>query len=201
VVEPSDDHDDRHDGRSPEESPLRARSETSVKFLHLAQRDLLGVRFALNVFIASAILWYLLRHVADTNPIWSIASMVAASEPQVKEAERMFRSRLINVMVGCVVGLVFLVVGGSSEWKLPLALAVTVLVSSYVIHIQTMWRQAPITAAIVIAAGLTHQSKLSGVEHGLHKVAEVVFGCMVGVIVSWLVSRIWHLPEKKAAAT
>ena len=67
----------------------------------------------------------------------------------------MFRSRIINVLVGCVVGLVFLLVGGSSEWKLPLALAVTVLVSSYVIHIQTMWRQAPITAAIVIAAGLT----------------------------------------------
>src|SRR5262245_36954719 len=96
--------------------------------------------------------------------------MVATSEPQVKEAARMFRARIINVVVGCAVGLVFLLVGGSSEWKLPLALAVTVLVSSYVIHIQTMWRQAPITAAIVIAAGLTHHSKLSGVEHGLHKV-------------------------------
>lgn len=44
-------------------------------------------------------------------------------------------------------GLLFLVVGGSNEWKLPLALAVTVLVSSYVIHSQTMWRQAPIAAA------------------------------------------------------
>ena len=66
------------------------------------------------------------------------------------------------MLVGCAVGLLFLLVGGSSEWKLPFALAVTVLVSSYVIHIQTMWRQAPITAAIVIAAGLTHHSKLSG---------------------------------------
>jgi uncharacterized membrane protein YccC len=169
-----------------------------VRFLRLVEHDLLGVRFALNVFIASAILWYLLRHVADTNPIWSIASMVAASDPQVKEAERMFRSRLVNVLVGCVVGLLFLVVGGSSEWKLPLALAVTVLISSYVIHIQTMWRQAPITAAIVIAAGLTHQSKLSGVEHGLHKVGEVILGCMVGVLVSFVMSRIWRLPEVKS---
>jgi len=99
------------------------------------------------VFIASAILWYLLRHVADTNPIWAIASMVAASDPHVKEAVHMFRARIINVLVGCAVGLLFLVVGGSREWKLPLALAVTVLVSSYLIHIQTMWRQAPITAA------------------------------------------------------
>ena len=122
-----------------------------MRWPSFVRHDLLGVRFAINVFIATAILWYLLRYVADTNPIWSIASMVAASEPQVREAQRMFRSRMINVLVGCVVGLVFLLVGGSSEWKLPLALAVTVLVSSYVIHVQTMWRQAPITAAIVIA--------------------------------------------------
>jgi uncharacterized membrane protein YccC len=171
--------------------------EAIVKWPGLAAHDLLGVRFAINVFIASAILWYLLRHVADTNPIWSIASMVAASEPQVKEATRMFRSRLINVLIGCVVGLLFLLVGGANEWKLPLALAVTVLVSSYVIHIPTMWRQAPITAAIVIATGLIHESKLSGVEHGLHKVGEVLLGCLMGLCVSWSMSRLWPLREAK----
>jgi len=112
----------------------------------------------------------------------------------VTEAVRMFRSRIINVLVGCAVGLLFLVVGEPTEWKVPLALAVTVLVSSYVIHIPTMWRQAPITAAIVIAAGLTYHSKLSGIEHGLHKVAEVLFGCFVGLLVSWLMSKIWPLP-------
>jgi len=119
-----------------------------VKWLRLAQHDLLGVRFAVNVFIASAILWYVLRRTTDSNPIWAIASMIAASEPVVKEAARMFRARIINVLVGCVVGLAFLLVGGSKEWKLPLALAVTVLVSSYLINVKTMWRQAPITAAI-----------------------------------------------------
>jgi uncharacterized membrane protein YccC len=174
--------------------------EAIVKWPGLATRDLLGVRFAVNVFIASAILWYLLRHVADTNPIWAIASMVAASDPQVKEATRMFRSRIINVLVGCAVGLSFLLVLGAREFSLPLALAVTVLISSYVVHIQTMWRQAPITAAIVIAAGLSHHSKLSGVEHGLHKVAEVLLGCVMGLCVSWAMSRVWRLPETKAGA-
>ena len=155
------------------------------------------MRFAVNVFIASSIVWYVLVHIADTNPIWAIASMIAASDPQVEEAARMFRSRLINVLVGCVVGLGFLAVGDPSEWKLPFALAVAVFVSSYIIHVQTMWRQAPITAAIVIASGLTYHSKLSGIEHGLHKVAEVLFGCLVGVLVSWLMSKIWplHQPE------
>jgi uncharacterized membrane protein YccC len=172
---------------------------TRPKF-HLAAHDLLGVRFAVNVFIASAVLWYLLRHVADTNPIWAIASMVAASEPVVKEAGRMFRSRITNVMIGCSVGLVFLVVGGASDWKLPLALATTVLISSYIIHVQTMWRQAPITAALVISAGLTHNSKLTGIESGLHKVAEVIVGCLVGLMVSWMMSKVWPVHAKPGAS-
>jgi uncharacterized membrane protein YccC len=166
----------------------------------LKQHDLLGVRFAVNVFIASAILWYVLRHTTDSNPIWAIASMIAASEPVVKEAARMFRSRLINTLVGCAVGLVFLVVGGSKEWKLPLALAVTVLISTYLINIKTMWRQAPITAAIVIASGLTHQSKLTGIEHGLHKVGEVLLGCLMGLVVSWGMSKVWPLAPPRAEA-
>jgi uncharacterized membrane protein YccC len=162
----------------------------------IIQRDVLGIRFAINVFIGSTITWYTLSRFADTNPIWAIASMIAASDPEVVEAARLFKCRITNVLVGCAVGLLVLVVGGSSEWKLPLALAVTVLVSSYVIQIQTMWRQAPITAAIVIAAGLTHHSKLTGVEHGLHKVAEVIFGCLVGLVITWTMSKVWPIAER-----
>ncbi len=157
--------------------------------------DTLGIRFAVNIFIATAITWYSLKYFADTNPIWAIASMVASSDPVVKEAARMFRCRIINVLLGCAVGLIFLVIGGSSEWKLPLTLAVTVLLSTYVVRVQTMWRQAPITAAIIIASGLTHHSKITGIEFGLHKVAEVIFGCLVGVMVSWTMAKVWPVTE------
>lgn len=166
---------------------------TLIDWFEVIQRESVGIRFAVNVFIAATIVWYTLQKIVDTNPIWAIASMIAASDPEVKEAARMFKCRITNVLVGCAVGLLFLIVGGSSEWKLPLALAATVLLSSYVVRIPSMWRQAPITAAIVIAAGLTHHSKLSGVEHGLHKVAEVLYGCLVGLLVTWLMSKLWPI--------
>ncbi|MGA7411494.1 MAG: FUSC family protein [Bryobacteraceae bacterium] len=173
---------------------------TSMKWFKVMRADMTGVRFAVNVFIAAAILWFTLRDIADTNPIWAIASMIAAADPQVKEARRMFRARIINVLVGCGVGLVFLVLGGSREWKLPLALAVTVLISSYLVKITTMWRQAPITAAIVIASGITTHSKVIGIEHGIHKVGEVLLGCFTGLVVSYTMSKIWPVPDppKKA---
>ena len=44
---------------------------------------------------------------------------------------------------------------------------------------------------LVIASSITSQSFVHGVEQGLHKVAEVLFGCLVGLIVSWLMSKVW----------
>ena len=67
----------------------------------------------------------------------------------------------------------------------------TVLLSSYVVRIKTMWRQAPITAAIVIASAVQHESSATGVLQGLHKIVQVVFGCLVGVAVSLVMSKVW----------
>ena len=170
---------------------LSRKAETIIAHLGLSYDDLLGVRFAINVFIASTIVWFGLQRLADSNPIWAIAAMVASSEPQTKEARRFFRSRLLNVLVGCVIGFSFLLAGSRTDWTIPFALAITVLVSTLLVRVKTMWRQAPITAVIVLAAGLSAHSTLGGVYRGLHKVAEVVFGSLVGILVSWLMSKVW----------
>jgi len=120
----------------------------------LSYDHLLGFRFAVNVLLATTIVWFTLGRIGDSNPIWAIASMVAAADPQPEEARRLFRSRLINVTVGGAVGLVFLVFGSGSERMIPAALAVTVLISTYSVRVKIMWRQASITASIVIAGGI-----------------------------------------------
>jgi len=157
--------------------------------------DLHGVHYAVSIFIATAVLWFLLRQLADTSPIWAISSMIATSDPLMKQALATFRGRILNTLLGCATGLLFLAIGGSGEWTLSLSLAVTVFISSYVVRIPTMWRQAPITAAIVIAGELQHHSRLTGMEAGLRRVGEVLLGCVVGLIVAWFLSEIWPLPE------
>jgi len=37
------------------------------------------------------------------------------------------------------------------------------------------------------------------VEFGLRKVEEVLFGCIVGVLVSWLMARVWPLAKPAQA--
>jgi hypothetical protein len=74
---------------------------------------------------------------------------------------------------------------------LPFALALAVLISTYVVRVKTMWRQAPITAAIVLATGISQGTRAAGVESGLRKVGQVIFGCFVGIMVSWVMSKVW----------
>lgn len=170
---------------------IASKADKLMKRLGLSFDHLLAIRFAFNVALATTIVWVSLRYIEDTNPIWAIASMVAASDPQPVEARRIFKARLTNVSVGCVVGLLFLVISNGRDWILPISLATTVLISSFVVRIKTMWRQAPITAAVVIAASITHGSSTAGLEYGLHKVGEVIFGCLVGLIVSLSMSKVW----------
>jgi uncharacterized membrane protein YccC len=146
-------------------------------------------------FVATAILWLLLQKIAGLNPIWAVGSMIASVDPDVNLAYQNFRARLTNSLLGCMVGLLVLAVGEPSGWKLPFALAVTALLSAYVVRVKTMWRQAPITAALVIASSLEQHSKLSGIEIGLRRVGEVILGCVIGLLVTWFISKIWPPPK------
>ena len=53
------------------------------------------------------------------------------------------------------------------------------------------YNRHPITAAIVLATGISQGGKAAGIASGSHKVAQVFFGCMVGLLVSWFMSKVW----------
>lgn len=163
-----------------------------------AADDLRGVRYAANVFFATTVLWIAVKVYGDSNPIWAISSMVATSDPQLKQSLATFRGRLINTLVGCAIGLLSIAIG-RTEWELPTALAVTVLVSSYLVRVPTMWRQAPITAAIVVAGSMHQHDTLGALERGAVRVGEVLFGCVVGIVSAWLLSKLWPLREEPSA--
>ncbi|HEX8802469.1 MAG TPA: FUSC family protein [Terriglobales bacterium] len=157
--------------------------------------DAHGIHYAVSIFFATALLWFLVHEMARRDPVWAISSMVATSDPLMKQAVMLFRARITNTLVGCAVGLLFIAIGGTRHIMLPLAMAVTVLLSSYVMRVQAMWRQAPISAAFVISAGLEYHSRKHGLIAGAGRMNEVLFGCIIGVVVAWIVSVVWPLRE------
>ncbi len=152
--------------------------------------DLRGVHYAVNIFVATTVLWIIVKVYGDSNPVWAISSMVATSDPQLRQSITTFKGRLVNTLVGCAIGMVFIALG-HTDWQLPAALALSVLVSSYVVRVPTMWRQAPITAAIVVAGSLQHHDKMVALHSGAVRVGEVLLGCLVGIASAWLLSKLW----------
>jgi hypothetical protein len=55
--------------------------------------DMHGVHYAVSIFFATAILWFLIHLMSEANPVWAISSMVATSDPQMKQAMLMLRAR------------------------------------------------------------------------------------------------------------
>jgi len=172
-----------------------------LKLERFIRGDMHGIHYAVSIFFATAVLWILVHEMAKANPVWAISSMVATSDPLMKTAVLTFRARIINTIVGCAIGLAFIAIGGTRLITLPLAMAVAVLVTSYGVRIQTMWRQAPISAAFVIAAGLEYHSRRHGLQAGAQRMMEVLFGCLVGITVAWLVSVVWPLPDSPTTGT
>src|SRR5271166_6254911 len=83
------------------------KAETLAEHLGISYDKLLGFRFAVNVLLATTIVWFTLLELHDSSPIWAVASLVAASDPEPQQARALFRSRIINVLVGCAVGFFF----------------------------------------------------------------------------------------------
>ena len=156
----------------------------------LIRHDAIGLHYAVRICIGTTAVWLLLRSVGDADAIWAVISVIVATEPQMQTAVIAFMSRIVNTVIGCTIGLTFLLVAGPEVWVLPLALTVTVLVCTYLVRLSSSWRLAPATAALVIASGVVEQSRISGAEVTLHRAGEVVLGCAVAFLVTWCMSKI-----------
>ena len=60
-----------------------------------------GIHYAVSIFFATALLWILVQEMTEANPVWAISSMVATSDPAMKQAVLILRARLTNTLVGC----------------------------------------------------------------------------------------------------
>jgi len=92
----------------------------------LIRHDAIGLHYAVRICIGTTAVWLLLRSVGDADAIWAVISVIVATEPQMQTAVFAFMSRIVNTVIGCTIGLTFLLVAGPEVWVLPLALTVTV---------------------------------------------------------------------------
>lgn len=160
-------------------------------------RHVEGLRYAVDIFLGTAILWVFLRGFGDRNPVWAIISFIVVSDPDLGIAKSSFILRLLNTLTGCATGILFLVMFGPRDWMLPPAIALTVLICTNLVRPSGSWRIAPATSALVITSALAEQSSFIGFEQAFRRAGEVVLGSLVALLISWMMSRIWTDPSNQ----
>lgn len=146
-----------------------------------------GLHHGIRIFIGTVILWLLLGHIQGLNPLWAVISLIIVTEQNVETTMSNFRFRLINTIIGCVTGLLFLIfIHHARVFMLPAALMASVCASSFLIRTPYGWRIAAITTAIIIIPSLADGSRMVGMEVALGRTIEVFLGSATAVLVSWL---------------
>jgi len=154
-----------------------------------------GFHYTVRIFIGTTLVWCLGELMRSQTALWAIISVIIVTEPHPHLAWIAFRTRMINTLVGSLVGFCVLAFAGPTAMTLIAGLSFTALVSTYINHGQQGWRIAPITTALVVSAGMTQQSAASGMEVALSRTLEVFIGSAVALTVTLLMARLWLPPQ------
>ncbi|HUO59357.1 MAG TPA: FUSC family protein [Candidatus Acidoferrales bacterium] len=168
-----------------------------VAFWRAVQRldRLAGLRHGGRILIGSAIAWLVLQSVGRTDPLWAMISVVVVTDSEVTGALTAFRSRISNTIIGCVVGMVFLLVFGNSVFSILGAMLTAVVISSDVVKVPVSWRIAPITACIVMIPAVLKHSEKAAEYAALLRSAEVLLGSAIAVAVTFATNWFFRVAE------
>ena len=98
-------------------------------------KDALGLHYAVQIFTALDDTFRLLLRSLGISIRCRRCSLIVVAEPRLRTAWLAFLSRTLNTVIGCTMGLCFLLLAGPEGWVLPLALTATVLVCTYAIEV------------------------------------------------------------------
>ncbi|HEU5046618.1 MAG TPA: FUSC family protein [Rickettsiales bacterium] len=145
-----------------------------------------SVQFGLSVFLGTSILWFIIHVLFGGNPLWAVISLILVTEPNTGTTWASFKLRISNTIIGCLTGLLFLLVVRQQDLLLPLALAATIFVK-HLFKTPTGWRVASITTAIVVTSAIADGSSATGIFVALHRVMEVFLGSAMALLIAWLI--------------
>jgi hypothetical protein len=115
---------------------------TDIVHLHENRRKT-GAQYAIRILIGSTVAWLVLHSVGHHDPLWAIISVIMVSEPELGSAVVAFRWRVLNTVVGCAVGVLFMWATGPQIWSILVAMVACVLICTWVMDAPTGWRIGP----------------------------------------------------------
>jgi uncharacterized membrane protein YccC len=152
-----------------------------------------------RVLLAMGLCWAIILALRLNDPIWALISVIMVTDPDPVAAARLARARLLNTMAGVVIGLACLLSCGAQPWVVFLGVAVAILVGSRQVDSPAKIRLALITVVLVLGTGAVRHSTAAAVEAALRRAGEVLLGCVVPVLLAWLLDKLRRAPVDQSS--
>jgi uncharacterized membrane protein YccC len=158
-----------------------------------------NLRYAVRILAGTSLDWLALVALGDGDPLWAMISTVVVLDPQLDATLLNFRSRFLHTLVGGAVGLALIALVPQAPFAMiPAGMAVSSLAATATRSLPGNWKIAPITCALVMAAGVASHSRNAALTTALRRTGEVVFGSAVAVAVTWVSMRVRRGPGRPA---
>jgi len=156
------------------------------------------ISFALRILIGCTIVWFTLDYFHDAKKIWAIISVITVSDPNFNAARENAKARLLNTLMGCILGLLFIYLFGIGFWQLMIAVTVSVIFSTSFKKYPSSWKLAPVTVVILMIPPLSGSETIKdAMSIALNRTGEVLYGSLVAFLLGLLYLKIETMGEKK----
>jgi uncharacterized membrane protein YccC len=149
-----------------------------------------GWQYAVRILMGCVIVWFVLKLIHHTNPLWALISVITVTEPELSAAFLAFNSRMANTLIGCAVGLSFLYLLGPSYWSILLGIIVSVILCTHYIRVPGSWRVAPVTVAILMTPSVLGGGRAAGLAVAIDRTEEVLLGSAAALLITYVASVI-----------
>jgi uncharacterized membrane protein YccC len=154
--------------------------------------------YTFRILLGTLIVWWSLNFVNDDKKIWAVISVIVVSDPDFDMVRSTAMSRVVNTLVGCFIGLLFMYVGGVNIYTLMLAITVAVLLSTSFKNYPVSWKLAPTTVAIIIIPAITGNEEYKmAMQIAVERTAEILYGCFVAFSLGLILFGMRKRFEKK----
>jgi uncharacterized membrane protein YccC len=135
--------------------------------------------------------WWTLFFINDRTKVWALLSVIIVSDPNFETTRINSISRVINTMVGCIIGLLCLYVIGINVWSLMVGIILSCIIGIASTTYASSWKLAPNTVVIIIAPSLFEiQAMDAALGVAFKRVAEVMYGSLVAFLVGYIYYKI-----------
>ena len=147
--------------------------------------------YPFRILLGCTIVWWSLYYLHDSRKIWAVISVIVVTDPDIDTLRIGTVSRIVNTLVGCLTGLLFIYVAGVNFWSLMAAIMVSVLLSTSFKNYPSSWKLAPSTVAIIMVPSISEYiTWQAAMEVALARTGEVLYGTLVAFLLGVALSTI-----------